>query len=187
MFVDYVALMLVNLVIAMALVTLYFAKYINESPKVLAPGFLLTGFIGLVTGLHMIFRWPLPGSYNIAFGEVSVLYAALLLFVGIALLADWDLLSLGIFAVFAGVVAVVVGLRILNLKMTKEPLLAALGFVATGATGILSLPAYLTRKNPVVRYLAALAALGAAGIWAFTGYSSYWAHLESFAKWAPGK
>ncbi len=185
MFVDYVALMLVNLTIAMVLVALYFAKYINENPKVLAPGLLLTGFVGLVTGLHMIFFWPLPSSYNIAFGELMVLYAALLVFTGIAFLADWELLSMGIVAVLGGVVSVIVGVRVFNRGMTKEPLVAALGYVATGAAGILSLPAYLTKKSPVLRMLAALAALGAAIIWAITGYGSYWAHLESFAKWAP--
>ncbi len=185
MFVDYVALMLINLVIAMVLVALYFAKYINENPKVLAPGMLLSGFIGLATGLHMIFRWPLPSSYNIAFGELMVLYAALLTFTAIAFLADWDLLSIGIVAVLAGVVAIIVGVRVFNRGMTKEPIVAALGYIGAGVAGVLSLPAYLTRKNPVLRMLAALAALGSAIVWAITGYASYWAHLESFAKWAP--
>jgi len=27
--------------------------------------------------------------------------------------------------------------------------------------------------------------LAAAAIWAFTGYGSYWAHLQAFGKWAP--
>ena len=185
MFIDYVALMLVDLVIAMVLVTLYFAKYINENAKAVAPGFLLTGFIGLVTGLHMIFRWPLPGSFNIAFGELAVLFGVLLIGTAVAFLAGWDLLSIGVYAVLAGVAAVVVGARIFALKMTKEPLISALGFVATGATGILSLPAYLTRKSRVLRIVAALAALGAAIVWAITGYASYWSHLEGFAKWKP--
>ncbi len=185
MFIDYVALMLVDLVIAMVLVTLYFVKYINENPKVLAPGLLLAGFVGLVTGLHMIYRWPLPGSFNIAFGELAVMFSVLLIGAAVAFLAGWDLLSIGVYAVLAGIAAVVVGVRILNLKMTKEPLISALGFVATGATGILSLPAYLTRKTPAIRLIAALAAAGAAVIWAITGYASYWGHLESFSKWKP--
>jgi putative membrane protein len=185
MFIDYVALMLVDLVIAMALVALYFAKYINEDPKVVAPGFLLAGFIGLVTGLHMIYRWPLPGSFNIAFGELSVMFGVLLIGAAVAFLAGWDLLSIGVYALLAGIAGVVVGVRIFTLKMTKEPLVSALGFVATGVTGILSLPAYLTRKNPVIRILATLAAVGAFIIWAITGYASYWSHLEGFAKWKP--
>jgi putative membrane protein len=185
MFVDYVALMLIDLVLSMVLIALYFAKYINENPKVLAPGMLMSGSVGLATGLHMIFRWPLTSSYNIAFGEPMVLFSALLVFTGIAILADWDLLSLGIIAFLVGIVSVIVGIRILNRGMTKEPLVAALGFVGSGVAGILALPAYLTRKNPVLRILAALAALGSAIVWGFTGYASYWAHLESFAKWAP--
>jgi putative membrane protein len=185
MFIDYVALMLVDLVIAMALVALYFAKYMNDNPRVVAPGLLMAGFVGLVTGLHMIFRWPLPGSFNIAFGELAVLFSVLLIGAAVAILAGWDLLSVGVYAVLAGIAAVVVGVRLLNLKMTREPLISALGYVVTGLTGILALPAYLTRKNPVLRILTSLAAAGAAVIWAITGYGSYWGHLESFSKWQP--
>jgi len=47
------------------------------------------------------------------------------------------------------------------------------------------LPGYYLREYPIIRALVALAALGAAILWAITGYASYWGHLESFAKWKP--
>ena len=186
MFVDYLTVMLINLVAGLLLLALHLVAFIQRSPKKLAPGFLLTGFIGAATGLHMTLTWPLPGGHNIAFGEMSLLFGALFFFAGLALLRDWDLLGLGIYAVLAGAAAVVVGARILDKGMTKEPLVSFLGYLLTGAGGILVLPAYLLRKSAAVRVVVALVLAGAAVIWALTGYASYWGHLESFAKYFPG-
>jgi len=185
MFIDYVALMLVNLVIALVLLAVYVAFLIDKDSKRIAPGFLLSGFIGLVTGFGMIFVWPLPGSYNIAFGEPAVLFGALFFFGGLALLRDWDLLSIGIVAVLASIVAVIVGLRLINLKMTQEPVLAGLGFIFTGVGGILTLPTYFFKKSITLRVITTIVILIGAAIWALTGYASYWAHPAQFAKWLP--
>jgi len=79
MFVDYLTLMLVNMAAGLAVLALFVLKYIDGDRKKLAPGLLVSGFVALVTGLHMIFAWPIIGSYNIPFGEMSVLFGALLL------------------------------------------------------------------------------------------------------------
>jgi putative membrane protein len=186
MFVDYLTLMLINLVAGLLLLALHLVFFIEREPKRLAPGFLLTGFLGAATGLHMILKWPLPGSYNIAFGDMSLLFGALFFFAGLALLREWDPLSLGIYGVLAGVAAVVVGSRILNKGMTSEPLVAFLGYLFTGVGGILVLPAYLLRKSLALRIVVALVLLAGAAVWALIGYGSYWIHLESFAKYFPG-
>ena len=186
MFVDYLTVMLINLVAGLLLLALHLVAFIQRSPKKLAPGFLLTGFIGAATGLHMTLTWPLPGGHNIAFGEMSLLFGALFFFAGLALLRDWDLLGLGIYAVLAGVAAVVVGTRILNLGLTKQPLVTFLGFLLTGVGGILTLPAYLLHKSIAFRVVVALVLVAGAAIWALTAYGSYWVHLESFAKYFPG-
>jgi putative membrane protein len=185
MFIDYVALMLVNLVAGFLLLALNFAKYLEKDPKALVPGFLVVGFVATITGLGMIFTWPLPGSYNVPFGELSVLFGVLFLGAGIALVKEWNLIALGVYAVLAGAAAVIVGVRILNLKMTNEPALSGLGFILSGLSGFMTLPVYVYKKNKAVRIIAIAILLAAAAIWAFTGYASYWAHLQSFGKWAP--
>ena len=152
MFIDFLALALLVLVIGLAMVALYFAHYINNKPKNVAPGMLLAGFIGFVLGLYIIFTWPLPSSYNIAFGEPLVLFGALLFGTGLAIIREWDLVSLGVFAFLAGIVAIIVGVRLINLQMTKEPLISGLGYIFTGLSGVLYLPAYLTRERPLLRY-----------------------------------
>ncbi len=186
MFVDFLTLMLVNLVAGLLLLALHLVFFIERDPKRLAPGFLLTGFLGTTTGLYMVLKWPLPGAHNIAFGEMGLLFSALFLFAGLALLLEWDLLGLGIYGVLASLAALVVGVRILNKGMTAAPLLSFLGFLFTGVGGILTLPAYALRKSLTFRVVVAVLLLLGAAIWAFTGYGSYWAHLESFAKYFPG-
>ncbi len=185
MFVDYLTVMLVNMIAGLVIMALFVYRYLDAERRKVAPGFLMSGSLSLVTGLHMILTWPLPGSYNIAFGEMAVLFGLLFLFLGIAILAEWDLLTLAIYAVFAGAASIVIGVRILNRGMTSAPLLASGGFVLTGIAAVISLPVYYLRKYRLVRILAALALLGAAAIWAGVGYLAYWGHLESFAKWVP--
>jgi putative membrane protein len=185
MFIDYLTIMLLNLVAGLFLLALFVFKYFEKDRKVMAPGFLITGFIGTITGFHMIFTWPLPGSHNIAFGEMGLLFGVLFLAAGIAVLKDWDLLTITIYAVFAGAAAIVIGLALLNYNMTKSPLLAAAGYIGAGAGAILTLPVYFLKQSKVLRVIVALILLAAAAVWALTAFASYWDHLQAFSKWTP--
>jgi putative membrane protein len=95
------------------------------------------------------------------------------------------LITVGIFSLFTGAVAVLLGVRILDMNLTRAPLVAAAGYVLTGATAILTLPAIALPKLKWLRWLTALAAIGSAIIWAITGFTSYWAHMDSFKQWTP--
>jgi putative membrane protein len=185
MFIDYLTVMLLNLVAGLFLLALFVFKYFEQNQRVMGPGFLITGFIGTVTGFYMIFTWPLPGSHNIAFGEMELLFGVLFLAAGIAVLKDWDLLTITIYAVFAGVAAIVIGLALLNYNMTQSPLLAAAGYVGAGAGAVLTLPVYLLKQSKALRIITALILLAAALVWAVTAYASYWEHMQAFAKWLP--
>ena len=185
MFIDFLTLMLTNLVVALVLFALFMGRLIDKDAKKVVPGFLLTGFIALMTGFRMIFTWPLPGPYNFAYGEMTVFYGGFFFMAGLAIVFSWDLITIGIYAFFAGIAAVVIGVRIPNLNLTKEPLLAAGGFVLTGLSSILTLPALFFKKARVLRIILAILLLVCAVIWAFTGYSAYWQHFDAFAKWTP--
>jgi putative membrane protein len=186
MFIDYLTLMILNLVAGLVILAYFVFRYLDKDQLKVAPGLLVTGFVSTVTGFHMIFTWPLPGSNNIPMGEMSVLFGVLLLALGIAAIKNWDLLTLTLYAVFAGFAAVIIGIRYINLGMSKSPLLSGMGFILAGAGGMLTFPVYLLRRNKAVRIFLALVLLAAAAIWALTAYGAYWAHLESFSKWAPG-
>jgi putative membrane protein len=186
MFVDYLTVMILNLVAGLVILAWFVFRYLDKDQQKVAPGLLVSGFISTVTGLHMIFTWPLPGSNNIPMGEMSLLFGVLLLALGIAVLRNWDLLTLTVYAVFAGFAAVIIGLRYINLGMSKSPLLSGMGYIVAGVGGMLTFPVYLLRRHKGVRVILALVLLLAAAIWALTAYGAYWSHLESFSKWAPG-
>jgi putative membrane protein len=185
MFVDWLSLLLVNMMVALVLHALFMGRFIDKDPKKIIPGFLLTGAIALIAGFRMVFNWPLPGAYNIIYGELSVLFGGFLFMAGLAVAFGWDLLTIGIYALFGGAVSVLLGVRILNLGLTSEPLVAALGFIITGGTAILTMPALAFPKLKWLRLLVALGALVSALIWIIVGFPAYWGHIEAFGKWAP--
>jgi len=85
MFIDYVGLMLINM--AIGLVTMAWCVYRSaDAPaeRGWAAAFFAVSIPALACGFHMIFTWPLPGSYNTAYGELSVLLGTLFLAAGIS-------------------------------------------------------------------------------------------------------
>lgn len=185
MFVDYLTLVILDVVAGLILTAVFVLFYLQGDRKRAAPGFLITGFVALMTGLDLVLTWPLPGAYNIPFGEMTLLFGILYFITGIAVLRDWDLLTVVIYAVFAGSASIVVGIRIYTLGLTSEPLVSMAGFGLAGLAGVLSLPVYWLRKHEVIRILAALLLVGGAVVWAIVGYSAYWQHLSAFGKWVP--
>ncbi len=193
MYVDFLTLMLVNLTAGFFLLAHFAYRGLGKSEaedgyRGWMPGFALVGFIAIVTGLVMIFTWPLPGSNNIAFGENSVLFGGVFLATGLAFGRRLKLQSLAVFALLAGIVAIVVGSRILDLGMTKDPALSAAGFILSGAGGILASGALAfqrIRANRFFRLGFALVVLAAGVIWAVVAFDGYWSHLSSFSTWKP--
>jgi len=150
-----------------------------------APAFVMPGILALVIGLHLSMTWPLPGAYNAAYGDLSVLFGLLFLGAAVALAKGMDLLPLAIYAFFAGLAAMFVGVRFIHLGLSGTPVITGLGFILTGLGGIFAAPVLYLRRNRFLRTIGALVLAGAAAIWALTGYVSYWIHLDSFAKWLP--
>ncbi|MEZ0395546.1 MAG: DUF981 domain-containing protein [Anaerolineales bacterium] len=187
MFIDYLTLIMINLVAGTAILAYYLYKGLDaEDQQPFAAGFGIVGLLGLILGLMMTFTWPLPGSYNIAFGEATTLFGAVFLATALAIYKRWDLTPVAIFSFFAGVYAVIVGARIISLELTKEPLMSGIGFIMAGLGGVLAVPALgLMKKYKVLRLLAALFLLVTALLWAVTFYGSLWGHLESFKDWLP--
>lgn len=186
MFIDYLTIMLINLVAGLFLLAYYIYRGVDDpDQKRWAPGFAITGIIGLATGLHMVLTWPLPGPFNIAFGETELLFGVLFLAASLALALNWSLFSVSIYALFAGFVAIEVGARIISKGLTQEPLIAGIGFIITGLTGVFLAPVLYWLKGRPFRIIFAILAIAAALIWAFIGYGAYWNHFDTFAKWVP--
>jgi putative membrane protein len=186
MFIDYITLMLVNLAAGLTLLAAYvYFGLDGKNQKRWVPGFGVVGAIALVTGFHMVLTWPVTGSFNIAFGETTVLFGILFTATSLALAMGWELFTLGIYGFFAGLVSFLIGCRIINLGLTLMPMLAGSGFILVGLGGIFStLTLYLT-TNRLLRTIGSVVLMVAALIFAFIGLSAYWIHLANFSTWQP--
>lgn len=187
MFIDYLTLLMINLAAGTALLAYFVLKGITaEDSKPFAAGFAIVGLIAFLGGSHMVVNWPLPGSYNIGFGESTVLFGVVFLGAALALSKGWDLLPVAIYAFFAGVEALLVGLRIIDLGLTKNPLVSGIGFILAGLGGIAAAPGLsFLKKNETFRYIAAAVLILISIFWAYTFYNALWGHLESFTSWVP--
>ena len=187
MFIDFLTLVMINLVAGTVLLAYYLWKGIDEKDqRPYAAAFFVTGMVGLVTGFQLSFTWPLPGSFNVAYGDAATLFGVVFLGTSIALWQGWSLIPVSIYAFFAGIDAIIGGLRLYSLNLGKEPLVAALGFILAGLGGVGSFP-FLQwfRDNKAVRWIGIAVLVVAAAIWAVTFYSALWGHMASFAKWVP--
>jgi putative membrane protein len=187
MFIDYLTLIMINMVAGTFLLAYYLWRGIDEADqRPYAAAFFGVGLLALITGLHLSFTWPLPGSYNIGYGEATTLFGMVFLITAISLWNGWNLLPVAIYAFFAGVDAIVVGVRIFSLQLTKEPLLSAVGFILAGLGGLGAAPFFLWfRNNRIVRLIAVGLLVATALLWAVTFYGSLWSHMESFKDWLP--
>jgi putative membrane protein len=186
-FIDYASLLLLNAMAGLFLLAYYvYAGLDDADQRKWAPGFLMSGAVLTVFGGIMTVTWPLPGPYGSAYGEMSVLLGIAFLGAGVAMANNWSLATVACYAFFAGWAAIVVGVEIIRLKLTRLPLLSGAGFVLSGFAGVMAAPtlAYM-RTNRPFRTLAALIVTAAELIWAVTVYPEYGFHMKMFAKWMP--
>jgi len=186
LFNDYIPVLLINMAAGLLMLACYVAVGLEEADqRRWAPGFAMTGLVALIGGFHMSFVWPLPGSYNIAYGELSVFFGILFAGAALALARGWDLLGVTIYAFLAGLCAIILGIRIWDLGMSLTPRLTCVGFVLTGVAGLFSLPVLYLRNNRALRTLGVIVLVVAALIWILIACRAYWQHLSGYAKWVP--
>lgn len=186
MFVDYLAVMLVNLGAGLALLAHYlFLRPSKETRRSWAAGFFAVGLLGLLTSLPMTLTWPLPGGFNVAYGEPGLFFSILFLAAAVTLTFEWEPLIPAIYGFFGAMYAVVLGIRIYTLHLGSNPLAALVGFLLTGIGGMLVLPTLQWHENRALTVVTAVILGLAALLWLYTGYDAGWGHVLDFAKWVP--
>ena len=186
MFIDYLTLVMIALIAGLGLLIYFLAIGLDtEKGKSLAPAFGVIGLLGLVSGLHMALAWPLPGSYNIPFGEATALFGAVFLAAAFALAKGWDLYPTTLLGFFFGIYAVIAGWGIIQREMTDFPMISGVSYIVTGAAGILSPLAWKMRDNSALRIIGIILLLVALGLWGFTFAGSLLRHLGLFSEWLP--
>jgi len=186
MFIDFLPLLLINMSAGLFVLAGYASGFpVKEQERSWGAAFLAVGLVAFIGGWNITMAWPLPGSYNISFGEMSVLFGTLYLVAAVAIASGQSLLPLGIYAALAGITAMVVGWRIVNLNLTQAPLMTAGGFILTGFAGAFMFPTLLFRKQRSWKIIFVVLLIAGALFWAYSGFMSYWFHLDSFSKWKP--
>lgn len=185
--IDYLTLLLVNMAIGFLLLGAYLFWGIDDADqRRWSPAFLITGLVGFLFGLHLTMTWPLIGAYNLAFGEVTVFFGALFLGAGLALALNWDLRIIALYAVFPGIVAILLGIRIIDLSLTRTPVMAGIGYMLSGLAGLLAaLVISLAKKSRLLRGISLIVLVATALLWLFAGLGAYWEHAEAFKSWVP--
>ena len=186
MFIDYLPLLLMNMAAGLFILACYVYKGMDgQDQRPWGPAFGMVGIIAVLNGLHMTWTWPLPGSYNVAFGEMSVLFGILFLAAAWALAKGWDLMPVAVYGFFAGSAAILIGIRIMSLGLTQAPRLTGIGFILSGMGGVFAVPILYLRAHRALRIMGAGVLIAAAIIWTSTGYMGYWMHLSGLSKWLP--
>jgi putative membrane protein len=187
MFIDYVTFMIMNLVAGTSLLAYYIYWGMEaKDQRPFAAAFGIVGLVGLILGINLAFTWPLPGSYNVAYSELTALFGAVFLATGVALSQGWDLMPMAVYAFFAGFDAILVGIRIFSLGLTTEPIISSFGFIAAGLDGILAFP-FLKwfRKSKTLRLITFIVLALTALLWLINFSLAMWAHLATFKTWLP--
>jgi putative membrane protein len=186
MFIDFLPLMLVNMAAGLFLLACYgFTDFGKPNRPQWAPAFGITGLVATGCGFYLIFNFPLIGPYNIAFGETSVLLGVLFLAGSWCIAKDWSLSPLAVYALFAGAIAILMGIAFIYMKLSASPLLTGIGFILTGTAGVLLGPALWISALRQLRWLGGILLVIASGIWTLIAVTAYWNHLIHFKEWTP--
>jgi putative membrane protein len=190
MFIDYITLMLVNMAAGLVILAWFFLKGLGgPNEKAWASGLAMVGLVALVAGFAMTFTWPIPkleqvnlAWANVAFGETTVLLGILFLGAALAVSRSWSLVPVTVYACLAGVIGIVIGVRIAVLGLSQMPPMTAVGFILTGLGGPLSLAVALAPGRRTVRIITAVILCIAAALWLLTAILGYWGHLAMLSK-----
>lgn len=160
----------------------------DEEQKNLARGLGVAlgvnGFYLFITGLSIGFLWSFTASgglYNVLFGGVAVLGGLLLLSVASAMFLGHGLQASSYFALVLGLYLIVDAYSILyystgTVKITRDPNLSAMLYLAPAAALIFSVPATHIDNKWVRRLFAVFAFLFAIG-WLYFALNVTFGHL----------
>ncbi|MEM3820165.1 MAG: DUF981 family protein [Candidatus Micrarchaeaceae archaeon] len=104
-FVDSLTVMLLSLGLSSLVLALYFlGKAANKKwlAELVVPGFAL-GFFDFISGFVMSFQWPLPGAYNMLFGDPLLMLGLIMMAGAYMLHKNMNPRVLSLFGFFLGI------------------------------------------------------------------------------------
>jgi len=158
---------------------------IEEKGKNLSTGLAISlganGLYLFITGLAHYFQWPYGaisgGVYNVLFGGAAALGGLVLLSISASLFLQRGLQASSYFALVVGLYLIIDAYSIWNYKLTSNPTLSALLYLAPAAALIFSVPSTHT-DNKRLRWLFAIFAFLFAIAWLYFAYNVTTGHLK---------
>ena len=117
------------------------AKGVSSALKGSAVPLGAIGGTATFIGLWSEISWPLPGSYDILFSDVYLLFGIALVILAVSIAFSLKLQYAGLFAIIAGGMSIAYGWNGYQLGMTKDPFEMFLLYAGFGLMGIHALPA----------------------------------------------
>lgn len=142
------------------------------------------GLVMAATGLPIALTWPLPGAYNIAFGEPLAYFGTLLVVGGLALRRGADLRPISALGAFGGAALLLIAVAIARHGLTLIPAIASIAF---GSVGLAALVFPFRGRSKLARSATgALLILGGC-LFALITSTAILHHLApgSFDRWVP--
>lgn len=188
MFIDYLSVQLAAAAAGLFFAAVYGVFYIDsplETKRSWATFFWVIGAVLMVTGLDTVTHWPLPGGYNIVFGEPALFFGAVLFGAGFGIRWGDNLVPISFAALVGGVINILISIDMLKYSMTREPVLAFWAYLTSGVGAVLVPPAIGLKGWAWLRWIVGILLVISAILFAITGIGAYLQHPHSFAKWKP--
>jgi len=191
LFVDYLAVMLLSLGVS----TLYVAWFVYKLGRTgkpmaeLAVPMFVLGAFNAISGFAMSFQWPLPGGYNMLFGDPLLFFGLLMIAGAYMIRKNISVKNLAMPGFFLGIYILVGAAAIVGYNL--EPgshFIASFGlYLVAGLSGIFAPAVYLSPKgsNRYMYYLLAALLILAAIAALFLAYTALYEHIGSFSAWFP--
>ncbi len=178
--INFLTLVMLDVVAGFVLLTYFLAIGLDtERGKGLAPAFGGVGLLNLVLGLGITMTWPLPGSYNIVFGEAAAMFGIVFLAAGLAIARDWDLYPVTLVAAIFGVYLLIASWGIFSLNMTRTPLMTTVLYALVGLAALLAPLGWKKREDSVILKAGMALTIITALLWFVTFARTLLGHLQS--------
>ncbi len=183
-FIDPLAVMLLSLGVSAALISAFFYEAAKgmDLKELVIPA-LIFGIFDFMSGFVMSEFWPLPGAYNMLFGDPIMILGMLLIAGSIMIYKGQNLRTLSIPGVMLGIYLFVESAAIVNFKLESgDNLFAAMGlYIMSGISAVYSVILFEKpeKDKKYLYYIAFILLALTALIALFIGYEAIYGHLQA--------
>jgi putative membrane protein len=190
-FIDPLTVMLLSLGMSALLLALYYFRVGSgkkDISSLVVPAFIL-GLFNAVSGFLMSFTWPLPGSYNMLFGDPLLVLGLLMIAGSYMISKGMDVKALSLLGFLLGIYLLVgmIGITRFNMETGNDWLTATGLYGFSMLAAIFSPILYLKPKgsNRYAYYFEVFLLVVVMLLALLIGYMGFYEHLGAFSTYFP--